>query len=721
MTSADTEVEFPMNDDIKQEVNRLGISKICIKQKGDTIPNSLVVYFNSSDMASVECKYHFKHMKQTLYSELKPALVKTGIFDCKTLTKIMVKLAQAWRERTEQEKKEDTENKTIYEKQRAEELARINAEIDRVKNANVGITSEQWRIGLSERFTELQNVVNTNIPEIWPALEFELSSLRILNIHDCDLPFIGLILARPSSYKTIVLNLLRKWYCTFYTDQFSPKAWITHTTAVDTEEDLRRIDMIAKVKDRHFLTPELAPLFTIKDDDLGSVLGTITRIADGHGFGSDSGAHGHREYGDTMFVWTGAAVDIPYKVYKLLAGLGFKLYFFRLPYKEKTEDELLKQMHESFSKKKASIEAALYEYLVWFEIGPDLIFNEDSGLRKMRMNTDQQDSEDVERWIIKLATLLKHLRLIAKTWAIEDSGTGQGSNYGQSESPDRAIEILRNLARGHALLTGRTYVSMEDIPIVAKVVLSTANIDKVGVLRVLISNKGKLTSVQIENALNVTRPTALRNMVELKAIGLVDMYEVLEGKNYVKMIQLKEEFSTWLCSEEFDKLREGFEPVDNRAFMDVDSKGKEEEDESTHKGESTPYTTTENQNKTFSLKQTLTFQRIFAELEDLAARSSCMSMDKTTVSGQQLQEKLVTTDEFTQNDAAIMIDDMVKEGFMEKVSWGSYRRKKILELATFSNKHKSYRKYGDTWGCENCRVTGDKFHLQETPCYGGKK
>jgi len=36
----------------------------------------------------------------------------------------------------------------------------------------------------------------------------------------------------------------------------------------------------------------------------------------------------------------GAAVDIPYKVYKLLAGLGFKLYFFRLPYKEKTEDEL---------------------------------------------------------------------------------------------------------------------------------------------------------------------------------------------------------------------------------------------------------------------------------------------------------------------------------------------------------------------------------------------
>ena len=344
------------------------------------------------------------------------------------------------------------------------------------------------------------------------------------------------------------------------------------------------------------------------------------------------------------------------------------------------------------------------------------------------MNTDQQDNEDVERWIIKLATLLKHLRLIAKTWAMEDSGTGQGSNYGysvtQSESPDRAIEILRNLARGHALLTGRNYITMEDVPLVAKVVLSTANIDKVGVLRVLIANKGKLSSTQIESALNVSRPTALRNMVELKAIGLVDMYDVLEGKNWVKTIQLKEEFKTWLCSEEFDKLREGFEPVDNRAFMDMDSKHdydmEEEEEEGTHKGESTPYTTTEQQN-IFSLKQSLTFQRIFTELEDLAARSSGMSMDKTTVSGQQLQEKLVTTDEFTQNDAVIMIDDMVKEGFMDKVSWGTYRRKKVSELAAFSNKHKSYRKYGDTWACENCKASGDKFHLQETPCYGGKK
>jgi hypothetical protein len=302
-------------------------------------------------------------------------------------------------------------------------------------------------------------------------------------------------------------------------------------------------------------------------------LGTITRIADGHGFGSDSGAHGHREYGVTMFVWTGAAVDIQHKVYKMLAGLGFKIYFLRLPYKEKTEDELLKQMKENFNQKKANIESALHEYLVWFEIGPDLIHDEQSDLRKMRCN-DGKDDEKALRWIVKLATVLKHLRCIAKTW--DNKNIGQGSNYeythSQLESQERAIEVLRNLARGHALLTGRNFITLEDIPIIVKTVLSTANIDKVGVVYRLVKNNGILTTKEIEESLNVSKPTALRNMVELKVIGLVDLEEEIAGKN-PKSISLKKEFD-WLLGEEFQKLLEGFEPIDNREFMDKGKNGK---------------------------------------------------------------------------------------------------------------------------------------------------
>jgi hypothetical protein len=86
--------------------------------------------------------------------------------------------------------------------------------------------------------------------------------------------------------------------------------------------------MLPRIKDKLFLTPELAPTFAAKDDDLIQVLGIMTRILDGHGYESDTGAHGHRGYNERMmFVWIGAAVEIPRKVHKHLTTLWPKLYF----------------------------------------------------------------------------------------------------------------------------------------------------------------------------------------------------------------------------------------------------------------------------------------------------------------------------------------------------------------------------------------------------------
>jgi hypothetical protein len=66
--------------------------------------------------------------------------------------------------------------------------------------------------------------------------------------------------------------MINIWDNTFYTDSFSPKAWITHTTAVDSEEKLKKIDMLPKMKDKHFLTPELAPIFTTQKEGQELVL-----------------------------------------------------------------------------------------------------------------------------------------------------------------------------------------------------------------------------------------------------------------------------------------------------------------------------------------------------------------------------------------------------------------------------------------------------------------
>ncbi len=187
-----------------------------------------------------------------------------------------------------------------------------------------------------------------NLPNLWPPLEFALSIKMILNIKDCTLPFAGIILGPPSSLKTAVIELFRKWPQTYYTDNFSAKAFVSHSSAVSKEE-LEKIDMLPRIKNKFFLTPELAPTFAAKDDDLLQVLGIMTRILDGHGYESDTGAHGHRGYNEEiMFTWLGAAVDIPRKVHKQLSTLGPKLYFFRLSKIEQTEEYYYNQIGRGF-------------------------------------------------------------------------------------------------------------------------------------------------------------------------------------------------------------------------------------------------------------------------------------------------------------------------------------------------------------------------------------
>ena len=116
------------------------------------------------------------------------------------------------------------------------------------------------------------------------------------------------MLGSPSSLKTVGIELFRKSRQTYYTDNFSAKSFVSHSTAV-TKEQLEEIDMLPKIRNKLFLTPELAPTFAAKDEDLIQILGIMTRVLDGHGYESDSGAHGG--YNERMmFVWVGAAVDI---------------------------------------------------------------------------------------------------------------------------------------------------------------------------------------------------------------------------------------------------------------------------------------------------------------------------------------------------------------------------------------------------------------------------
>jgi hypothetical protein len=444
-------------------------------------------------------------------------------------------------------------------------------------------SSSEWSTKLVEKYTNLQKEILYLIPELWEPLEFALSVRSILRIKNITLPFGGIVLGPSSSLKSATVELFRNTKDTYYSDSFSAKSFVSHNTAIPPEK-LVEIDLLPKIKDKLFLTPELSPTFSKKEDELNEILGIITRVLDGHGYESDTGAQGHRGYnGKYMFVWIGAAVDIPRKVHKLLGTLGPKLYFFRIKTQNKNDEFYLKQVQDEdvkgdYGQKIEKIKSKLNDYLQWFDQRPstadyDAIVNNN--------NID----EGVLLRIIRLAILLRHLRGKVPVWETRDS---QGSDYAYTfpslEDPNRAITQLRNLARGHALSQGRNNITMQDIPLLIKVVLSTASKERVILFDHLLENDGKLDTLSIKDHLIIAKKTALKTMTELTILGVTDRLDMEnddpDKTNKAFQIQLKDEFS-WFLSDEFKKLRENFgkEYYDEYVSSKQQQQQKIEEDE----------------------------------------------------------------------------------------------------------------------------------------------
>ena len=389
-------------------------------------------------------------------------------------------------------------------------IADFKLRVQKLIQANPNISFEEWSIKLLERRILLNEKVNDYFPTMQLLLDFELSVKKILNIEDITLPLMGIVFAVPSSLKTAFFKFLRNLWYSYYTDKFTARAFVSHSANV-SKDKLVEIDMLPQIKDNILLTPELSTLFTGKDDDVREQFGMITRLLDGEGLETNSGVHGKRGYyGKYMFTWLGAAVDIPYSVYKFLSTIGFKIYFLRLPRIEVTEDDLVDQLtsKKKFSEKMEEIERLLIDYLIWFEICPISIGQQDR-LVKIEWDSDKDDKEII-KIIARLALLLAHLRGHVIVYEssehsdflpVENNNNNNGNNYYYSshnssgfshrlpiiENPSRAAQQLYNLARGHALSYGRNYITKDDVLLVIKVVLSTSLIERVLVLDLLIA------------------------------------------------------------------------------------------------------------------------------------------------------------------------------------------------------------------------------------------
>ena len=400
-------------------------------------------------------------------------------------------------------------------------------------------------IGESISFEEWRKSILNNFPHLWPYAEACASTIAVLLIEDAQ-PLALVLQGVPGSGKTTTLDFFRGFPLSHATDKFTPKAFVSHV-AQKSEKELRRIDLLPRIKDKVLITPDLSTLFGAKSEELKEIFSLLTRVLDGRGLTIDSGVYGTRGYeGDYMFTWIGATTPIPHGVWDLFGNLGARMYFMHVTKKTKTMEKYVCEVKEkTYRRKVEECNKATLRFLkgIWRR-------------GKIEWNL-AEDLDSVVKRIVQLAILVTKLRGKINVVVKEDY-TGEKTFYTEPiiEEPERCIQALYALARGHALIKGRTQITIDDLPVVIDVALSSAPWDRIIAFAYLL-NKEKVTTKELMKDLKCSRTKAIRTMKTLELLELVDVEEenipTVGGEQAGYVMRLKKEFD-WFTTEEFKKL-----------------------------------------------------------------------------------------------------------------------------------------------------------------------
>jgi hypothetical protein len=370
-------------------------------------------------------------------------------------------------------------------------------------------------------FATVRATVEEHFPALWPAVEGGLSTCATLLLADNVNPVALIYVGPPSAGKTTVVSIFDgakangQPLC-YRSDKFTPASFVSQS-AKATRKQLDRVDLLPRIQYKVLLTPELSTIFRGKQDELAERFSTITRVLDGQGLKTDSGTHGQRGYeGDYLFAWLGATTPFDTVVWKVMAQLGSRMFFLVLDaVADPTLDELVTANSQLVSYKDgvAACQAAIHRYLAQ-------MFALHGGVRKVQRDRWSSDPPEVLRVIARCAKLLATMR------TVYDSESSV-----QPESPHRANAVLHNLARGHALICGRTTLIENDLPMIVQVTLSSIPRHRRATFLAFVRNSGEpLTVSEVGTAAEVSRHSAEECMKEMEWLGFATFHREGTGK-----------------------------------------------------------------------------------------------------------------------------------------------------------------------------------------------
>jgi hypothetical protein len=148
------------------------------------------------------------------------------------------------------------------------------------------------------------------------------------------------------------------------------------------------------------------------------------------------------------------------------------------------------------------------------------------------------------------------LRGAINVWVSAEGTEKLSHNVPVIERPDRINSLLYNLARGHALISGRRQLTTDNLWPVLDVAFDSAPATRAKLFRHLVEANGTLATTDVTKLLRCSPPTARKEMEALSVLGIVskgteDDEEV--GRPATE-ITLAKEFG-WFCGQECKQYR----------------------------------------------------------------------------------------------------------------------------------------------------------------------
>ena len=292
-----------------------------------------------------------------------------------------------------------------------------------------------------------------------------------------DLPHcIGVIFQdQPASSKTTTLDILGHEDPIHVEPNFTPASFVSQY-AGKTEEELKKIDLLPRIAHKILVTMEMAGFFGQRQEDLTSNIAALTEVFDGRGYERTSGVHGHRGYwGDFRFCMLGATTPLEHRVWRVLGKLGSRWVFYRMPKEHITAQTLAQEMTASYRDKIERCRAVVVQFIheLWKERG---------GFAGFEWDLSVEDNN--------LLTTIGAVAIKVCAWrGLQLRQDDVGYNPALQEVPRRLAQTLYALARGHALLYGRTKLEYIDVEFVSRIAYSSMPEDRARIFQYLLEQE----------------------------------------------------------------------------------------------------------------------------------------------------------------------------------------------------------------------------------------